>query len=140
MPRHDDTGIPDNAVLIRAVQPDWIEVESGIESLKWPTFLDGEQEASCFISEEVGGIQSFCEDILPDLSRLLGVDIQAVAQISLLTVRRAGLWVYRKPEEFYDNPAHVVICPPDGISKKQYSKRAKSLAPLATKTSVPIEN
>lgn len=138
MPRHDDTGIPGDAVLIRAVQPDWIEAET--ERLKSPTFLDGEQEASCFVSHEVGGTPGFCENILPVLSRLLGFDIRTLALISVFDVRRAGLWIYRKPEEFHDNAAHVVICPPDGISKSQYVKRAKALAPLAIKTSVPIEN
>ena len=133
MPRHDDTGIPDDAVLIRAVHPSWLEVENGIERLNSATFLHGQQEASCFIAAEVGHIQGFRQNILPELSRLLGIEIQVLATISARVVRSAGLWIYRKPEEFKGDAAHVVICPPDGITRSQYTKRAKSLAPQATK-------
>jgi len=134
MPRHDDVvGIPNHSVLIRAVQPDWLEVENGHERLRSSTYLDGQQEASCFISAEVGDLEGFRANILPTLARELGVQIAAVATIPVAEVRAEGLWVYRKPEEFHNNPAHVVVCPPDGITKSQYAKRAKRLAPLAAK-------
>jgi hypothetical protein len=136
MPRHDDTEIADHVVLIRAVQPDWIREENGTERLTSATFADGEQEASCFIAEEVGGLDGFRENILPRLSELLGFEIKDLATISMATVREAGLWVYRKPEEFDGNAAHVVICPPGEWTKSQYKKRAASLAPQATRISL----
>lgn len=136
MPRHDDGGIPDNAILIRAVDPGWIRSENGVERLTSATFLSGQLETSCFVSEEVGGIEGFCSDILPHLSTLLGKQLQ-VATIPVSLVRSSGLWVYRKPKEFYDNPAHVVICPPDGMSKSQYKKRSEALAPAATRIVPP---
>jgi hypothetical protein len=133
MPRHDDPSIPDDAVLIRAVHPDWLEEKDGTERITSATFLSGQAEASCFIGSEVGELQGFRENILPELRALLKIDIQALAVISARAVRDAGLWVYRKPEEFRGNNAHVVICPPDGMSRNQYTKRAKSLAPQAYK-------
>lgn len=132
MPRHDDAGISNDSILIRAVDPDWIRAENGIERLTSATFLSGQLEASCFVADEIGGVEGFCRDILPELSRLLGKELQ-IATIPMSIVRASGLWVYRKPEEFAGNPAHVVICPPDGMSKSQYKKRAESLAPSATR-------
>ncbi len=132
MPRHDDAGIPDGAVLIRAIHPDWIIEESGTERLSSATFRDGQQEASCFIADEVGGIAGFCENILPRLSQEFGAELQ-VATVPVHHVRSSGLWIYRRPEEFDGNAAHVVICPSDEMSKSQYAKRAGGLAPLATR-------
>ena len=126
MPRHDDPGIPPNAILIRAVRPDWVREESGIERLTSATFLDGHLEASCFIADEIGGIDSFRNEILPELSALLSTTL-GVATITVERVRASGLWVFRKPEEFKNDPAHVVICPPDEMSKSQYRKRAGAL-------------
>jgi hypothetical protein len=131
MPRHDDLGIPPNAILIRAVQPDWVREENGTERLTSATFSDGQLEASCFIAEEVGGIESYRREILPELSELLRTPL-GVATVAVERVRSSGLWIYRKPEEFKNDPAHVVICPPDGMSKKQYKKRTGALAPDAT--------
>ncbi len=99
MPRHDDAGIPDGAVLIRAIHPDWIIEESGTERLSSATFRDGQQEASCFIADEVGGIAGFCENILPRLSQEFGAELQ-VATVPVHHVRSSGLWIYRRPEEF----------------------------------------
>ena len=64
---------------------------------------------------------------------MLGYAIPALALIAVSNVREAGLWIYRKPEEFKDNPAHVVISPPDEMNPTQYTKRAKSLASIAEK-------
>lgn len=139
MPRHDDTGIPGEAILIRAVHPDWTRTENEIERLTSATFLDGQQETSCFIQGEVGGLDGFKDQILPQLSEILGVDL-GVATVPVSTVRAAGLWIYRKPDEFQNNPAHVVICPADGMSKSQYAKRAGGLAPVATLVQSPFQN
>ena len=128
MPRHDDDGIPPEATLIRAVLPDWITSEDGTERLNSKTFRDGLLEASCFISEEVGGIEGFRRTILPRLEEELGREILDVAIVSARDVRAHELWIYRKPEEFFGNAAHVVICPPAGVSKSQYAKRTGRLA------------
>lgn len=131
MPRHDDKGISADAILIRAVRPDWILQEGEGERLISGTFVDGSLEASCFIAAEVGGVDNFVERILPDLSRELGLQFR-VATLPISAVRARGLWVYRKPEEYNDNPAHVVVCAPEGMSKSQYRKNAARLADCAT--------
>ncbi len=51
-----------------------------------------------------------------------------VAVLSVSAVRENGLWVYRKPEEYKDNEAHVVICPSNAMSRSQYKKAASKLA------------
>lgn len=139
MPRHDDLGISGDAVLLRAVHPDWTCFNDDVERLTSATFRDGRQEASCFIEKEVGGLGAFQAEILPLLSRDAGGGL-GIARISASIVRAAGLWIYRKPEEFDDNPAHVVICPPDGISKSKYAKSAGSLASGATLILSPIQS
>lgn len=130
MPRHDDLGIAPNAILIRAVRPDWVREENGTERLTSATFSDGEFEASCFIADEVGGIESYRRKILPELSELLRTRL-GVATVTVERVRSSGLWIYRKPEEYKNDPAHVVICPPDEMTTKQYKKRTGALAPDA---------
>ena len=67
MPQHDDKTVPDNITLIRAVRSDWILVEEGRERLTSAAFKDGQLEASCFIAEEVGGVEGFKRNILPSL-------------------------------------------------------------------------
>ncbi|MGB9077167.1 MAG: hypothetical protein WCC26_10055 [Terracidiphilus sp.] len=131
MPRHDDFGIIGDAVLVRAVHPEWTCFEKDVERLTSATFRDGRQEASCFIENEVGGLEAFQAEILPVLSAEAGVTL-GIATISASIVRAAGLWIYRKPEEFHDDPAHVVICPPDSMSKSKYAKSAGGLATEAT--------
>jgi hypothetical protein len=138
MPRHDDPGIPPNAILIRAIRPDWIREENGTVRLTSATFSDGQLEASCFIADEVGGIERYQREILPELSELLGTPL-GVATVAVERVRASGLWIYRKPEEYKNDPAHVVICPPEGMSKKQYKNRTGALAPDATLVASPFE-
>ncbi len=131
MPRRDDIEVTGHTVLLRAVHPDWTCFEKDVERLTSATFKDGHQEASCFIEHEVGGLTAFQTQILPQLSAEAGVTL-GIAAISASIVRAAGLWIYRKPEEFENNPAHVVICPPDSMSKSKYAKSAGGLAPEAT--------
>jgi hypothetical protein len=126
MPQHDDKTILDNATLIRAVLPEWILTEEGQERLTSATFKDGHLEASCFIAEQVGGLEGFERDILPVLEEELGLTLR-IATVAASDVRKAGLWIYRKPEEFHDDPAHVVVCPSDGMSKSRYGRQAGNL-------------
>ena len=139
MPRHDDIGINGEAVLLRAVHPDWTCFEKDVDRLTSATFRDGHQEASCFIESEVGGLEAFQTDILPHLSAEAGVTL-GIAAIRAAVVRAAGLWIHRKPEEFHDNAAHVVICPPDSMSKSKYAKSAGGLATEATLILPPIQS
>ena len=62
----------------------------------------------------------------------LGIAIQAIA-ITESCIRAVGLWIYPKPEEFEGNPAHVVICAPDGMSKSQCKRRSGRLASVANR-------
>jgi hypothetical protein len=131
MPRHDDASISDEAILIRAVRPDWVIRDGDGERIISGTFVDGSLEASCFIAEEVGGVEAFIQDILPELSEELGLPFR-IATLTVSAARAQGLWVYRKPEEYKDDPAHVVVCAADGMSKSQYKRSAARLAGDAT--------
>lgn len=130
MPRHDDNAISDATVLIRAVDWDWVVSENGQERLSSGTFLDGSEEASCFLAAEVGGVDGFVRNILPDLEQQLGKTLR-YATIPAAEVRIRNLWIYRKPEEYKNNPAHVVVCSSDGMSRSQYKKAARKLADSA---------
>lgn len=128
MPRHDDPGIPADSVLIRAVlDPEWVVTEESGERVSSASFVDGNQEASCFIADEVGGVEGFASDILPELSKELGRRLR-ITTIRASAARSRGLWIYRKPEEYKGNRAHVVICASDSMSKSQYKKAAGRLA------------
>ena len=131
MPSHDDSGISGNAILIRAIHPDWVVTEGDGSRLSSASFVTGALEASCFIADEVGGIEGFIRDILPELSSELGMDFR-VATLSVAAARARGLCVCRKPHEYKDNPAHVVICASDGMTKSSYKRRARELADDAT--------
>jgi hypothetical protein len=126
MPQHDDKTVENHVTLIRAIRPDWTTVEDGHERLTSAAFKDGTQEASCFISEEVGGLEGFERDILPILQQEWGFTPR-MATIVVSAIREHELWVYRKPEEFHDNPAHVVICPSEGMSRSRYSRETGRL-------------
>jgi hypothetical protein len=129
----DDVSIPNTSTLARGVRaPEWITVEDGKERLNSATFLDGmTNETSCFVLEEVGGIAGFCREILPRLEAELGRNLR-FATIAVDSVRSVGLWLYRRPEEFGGNPAHVVVCASENMSKSQYKKKTRELAVLAT--------
>jgi hypothetical protein len=131
MPQHDDRTVHDHISLIRAVRPDWLSIEDGQQRLNSATFKDGSLEASCFISEEVGGLEGFKRDILPRLEEEWGFRPTHVATITTGAVRAAELWIYRKPEEFHNNPAHVVICPSNEMSKSKYGRKAGGLKDAA---------
>jgi hypothetical protein len=126
MPQHDDKTVLANFTLIRALRPDWVVTEDGRERLTSATFKDGQLEASCFIAEEVGGLEGFQESILPRLEQEFGFKPR-FATIDAASVRSAELWIYRKPEEFNGNAAHVVICPSNGMSRSKYSKQTGGL-------------
>lgn len=128
MPRHDDETVLDQLVLIRAIRQDWITIENNRERLTSAAFKDGSLEASCFISEEVGGNEGFERNILP----LLEEEFARIATIVAEAVREGGLWIYRKPEEFYGNAAHVVICPSDGMTKSRYARETGRLKDRAS--------
>jgi hypothetical protein len=133
MDSSDDLSIPNTSTLARGVRvPDWIAVEDGRERLNTATFLGGaNMEASCFVLEEVGGIKGFCEFILPKLEAELRMKLR-FATIPASAVRSLELWLSRRPREFENNPAHVVVCAPSGLSKNQYTKRVRKLAAMAT--------
>jgi len=106
-------------------------LEDGKERWTSATFKDGRFEASCFLLEEVGGIDGFRQSILPDLAGESTVALR-IATISVKSVRAAGLWLYQKPEEYKGNPAHIVICRSEGMSASKYAKNAGRLKDDAT--------
>jgi hypothetical protein len=130
MPQHDDESVSSGFTLIRALRPDWVLLEDARERLTSAAFKDGRQEASCFISEEVGGLQGFKRTILPELEIEFGFEPR-IATIEASKIRASELWIYRKPGEFHGNPAHVVICPSSGMSNSKYSRQAGQLKDFA---------
>ena len=133
MGRHDDDTILPNWTLARGVRTDWFDVDdSGKEIVQSRAFDDCNQEVSCFILEEVGGIEGFRNNILPIIERELGSSLR-FATVEVRIVRANDFWIYRKPEEFHNNSAHVVLCPTqaENILKKQFKKQAREVAKLA---------
>ena len=136
MPFYDDPSIPDGAVLVRGVRSNWTTTRDGVTRLNSQTFKDGLLEASCFVLDEVGGLEGFRLNILPELQLLLRCSL-GEATIKAHQVRAAGLWIDRRPDGFKGNPAHVVVCPSNEMNKSQYDRQAGSLAPVAELVSLP---
>jgi hypothetical protein len=130
MGRYDDETILPSWTLARGVRSDWLGInEDGKETVQSWAFDDSAQEVSCFILEEVGGVEGFRQDILPIIENELGNRLR-FASINVEFVRSTGLWIYRKPEEFHGNSAHVVLCPAqiENIPRKQFKKLAREIA------------
>jgi hypothetical protein len=53
--------------------------------------------------------------------------------VEVSVARGCGFWIYRKPEEFFDNPAHVVLChaQAENISRNKFKKQAREIAKVA---------
>ena len=133
MGRHDDETILPEWTLARGIRLDWFEIdEDGKESIQSRAFDDSKQETSCFVLEETSGIEGFRRDILPILEKDLGTKLR-IGTVNVATARACGFWIYRKPEEFYDNPAHVVLCPPqlENISRSKFKNQARAVAEKA---------
>lgn len=130
MGRYDDETILPTWTLARGIRTDWIETdEIGNEVIQSRAFDESNQEVSCFIVEESGGLDGFRRDILPVIETELGKRLR-FATIMVDRVRVGGFWVYRKPEEFHNNPAHVVLCPrqAENIPRSQFRKQAREIA------------
>jgi len=130
MGRYDDETILPSWTLIRGIRSDWIETDpGGKETIQSRAFDESNQETSCFILEETNGTEGFRNDILPLIETELGAKLR-FAIIPVEFVRSCGFWIYRKPEEFHGNSAHVVICPQQSanISRNQFKRHARELA------------
>jgi len=139
MGRYDDETILPTWTLARGIRRDWFEAdENGREIIQSRAFDDSSQETSCFILEETDGLEGFRRNILPILERDLGAKLR-VGIIEVGAARSCGFWIYRKPKEFYDNPAHVVLCPPqiENISRAKFKNQAREIAKRAI--AQPIE-
>jgi hypothetical protein len=133
MGRHDDETILPEWTLARGIRSDWFEIdENGKESIQSRAFDDSKQEVSCFLLEETDGEMGFRQNILPILESELGQRLR-FATVAVNESRACGFWIYRKPEEFHNNSAHVVLCPQQeaDISRSQFKKRARDVAKKA---------
>lgn len=133
MGRFDDETILPTWTLARGIRTDWFEIdENGREVIQSRAFDDSNQETSCFILEETNGIEGFRRDILPVLEEDLGTKLR-IGTVAVGVARSCGFWIYRKPEEFHDNPAHVVLCPPlvGNISRAKFKNQAREVAKKA---------
>jgi|SRR5208282_3002365 len=122
MPLVDDASIPDEAVLLRALLPNWIHEQDGIRRISKQAFLDGQTgEASCFI--DGAGVQAEVRRIFP------GKEIGAV---TARVVRESGFVIARRPNEAdpfaMDANAHVVIGTAQQLRRIEYERCAKRIA------------
>jgi hypothetical protein len=130
MGRWDDESILPSWTLARGVRLDWLDTErDGSQAVQSRAFEESNQEVSCFILEETGGIDGFRKDILPIIENELGRQLK-IATIGVEFVRLSGFWIFRKPEEFHNNPAHVVLCPSqvENIPRSAFKKQAREIA------------
>jgi hypothetical protein len=130
MGRHDDETILPEWTLGRGIRPDWFENdENGKEVIQSRAFDESNQEVSCFILEETDGAEGFQRDILPIIEKELEERLR-FATVGVRFARACGFWIYRKPEEFHNNRAHVVLCPQqtENISRKQFKRQAREIA------------
>ena len=133
MGRYDDETILPEWTLARGVRADWLEIdENGNESIQSRAFDESNQEVSCFILEETEGSEGFRRRILPLIEKEIGVRLR-FATIEVGAVRASGFWIYRKPEEFHNNNAHVVICPRQvaNIPRSQFKKQVREVSKRA---------
>lgn len=133
----DDAEITDERFLLRAmVQPRWI-VDKGQgprpasesltdSNLENSCFIEGEitrEEIIAFLTEEAKKHQN--HGLLNQIERGL-----RFARFPVALVRRAGFFIERRPEEAIGcaHPqAHVVIGPPNVITRNQYEKAARTI-------------
>jgi hypothetical protein len=133
MGRYDDETILPDWTLARGVRTDWLEIdENGNEVIQSRAFDESSQEVSCFILEEIGGPDGFRRNILPVIEKEIGTRLR-LATIEVGVVRAVGFWIYRKPEEFHNNRAHVVMCPQqvNNVGRNQFKKQVREIAKQA---------
>ena len=120
-PLRDDGSIGPDAFLIRALQSGWTTVEGTHERPNTLAFTDETQETSCFLDTP---------DNLAELRRKF--PSFKICRFRAGIVRAAGFVIERKPDEcpegFSDRTQHVVIGPPETLSKKQLMKRGHAIA------------
>jgi hypothetical protein len=119
--------------MLGGIRPDWFEIdENGNDVIQSRAFDHSKQEVSCFVLEETNGLEGFRRDILPTLEEELDTKLR-IATVPVAVARSCGFWIYRKPEEFYSNPSHVVLCPPqvNNISRSKFKNQAREVAKMA---------
>jgi hypothetical protein len=123
MPIEDDPTIPDEAIVLRVLHPNWITTKGGRTRPTSHALLElgGTGECSCFIAS--GTILSKLAAKFPGLS---------VARIPAAVLRENNFAVRRQPEDcpadlVDDHGIHVVVGPPDGCNNHQTEKRARAI-------------
>jgi hypothetical protein len=111
--RTDDAEIPDDALLYRVLgQENWSVVENGIRRVSSFAFKDTlSYEASCFLASEIS---------LDDLKKRFPG--KRICGVTAAVVRDQRHIIARAPEEFEGNAAHIVICPPGNLKRKDADK------------------
>ena len=128
MLHHDDSSIDDQVLLIRAVRQDGVVTEDGVERLASSVFKESSGAASCFIENEVSGLDGFCSQILPRIEEELSARLRGTATIQAAFVRSLGFAIERRPDEFHGNNAHVVILSPKGLPRNKLDRLMKRLS------------
>lgn len=120
-PLRDDDTIGSDDFLVRVLHEKWITTDEGRERPNSLAFTDSSQETSCFIDTPANRIQ--LKSIFAGLK---------ICRFPASIVRAAGFVIERKPDEcpegFLDRTQHVVIGPPELLTKKQLVKRGQTIA------------
>lgn len=125
--RHDDPGIANDSILYRIINEDsWIVQEGDRERVASHAFKDTHTfETSCFV------------DKTPDQLRELFPG-KRICGVTARVVREQEFSIARAPEEFGDDPSHVVLFPPGGLKRKEADRRWARIS-LASKI-IPLAN
>jgi hypothetical protein len=120
MPLQDDPSIPNEAVLLRALEKNWT-IDSG--EGRRPTsfaFKAANYETSFFV-EEPG--------VIEEMRRHLSCP-EGIAAVPARVVRECGLVIERRPDECpttfqVNNRCHVVVGPPGTVRRTEYERMLK---------------
>jgi hypothetical protein len=133
MPIVNDASIPDDAILLRVLHPSslWRCRVGGRYRPTSLAFQDGlTGDVSCFVQAE--GVEAQVRQMYPH---------NEIATVTAGAVRAAGYVIERRPGEcgnFTGDPnAHVVIGPPEPITKKAQTRRARRIAEHDATTILP---
>lgn len=126
--RQDDPSIPGDGILHRVLNEEsWAPIENGVRRVASHAFKDTHNfETSCFFGVPLQFIRRHFPGKL-------------VCSVRAGVVRNQGFIISRAPEEFEGNPAHVVLCAPGGLRRKEADRRWAKISENATILLDPIQ-
>lgn len=134
MPLTDDSSVSNDAVLLRALRPDWTCTDGGRYRPQSLAFRDARSgDVSCFIRAE--GVEAEVRRLFPNCE---------IAAVGAGVVRQCGYAIERRPGEcppgFNSDPnTHVVIGAPVEMGKKDKERCSRRIAEHPTTIILPAE-